>query len=334
MKGLRCLVCAWVVACLLPASGMAETQQEWELSCRNKTTAIATLYEGSSTALGASIGVIPAGTYVQVTEIGFDTWKSIDFMVDGVKYHGWTQATIMPCQSEVRGEDGLLFSVHEKDPEYETKISGGKVEFDVRAVQAAEANVTPVPEVGLTAKGLVCEAVELIKLGSYRSRILLDGEEMEVFTADLTFSREVPQEKAVAVIYAPKEGSVPLRATASEKGKQLKKSKAGTIVSVLRIGGRYTKVNDGGRVGFVLTNSLQFCSPQEMPIGTAQLICKGQSNGSTEVNVRNARDKSSARIAAWKTGTEVIVHGFRDGWWDIELDGLRGWVMEDYLSFE
>ncbi|MBR6753115.1 MAG: SH3 domain-containing protein, partial [Clostridia bacterium] len=64
------------------------------------------------------------------------------------------------------------------------------------------------------------------------------------------------------------------------------------------------------------------------------LSYNGRTTGSTTINVRNAASGDSAKIAEWETGTEVEVFGQEKGWYEIEHDGIHGFVMEKFLTLQ
>lgn len=67
---------------------------------------------------------------------------------------------------------------------------------------------------------------------------------------------------------------------------------------------------------------------------TAILSCKGETDGTTSVNLRNLPTKDSAKAAVLRTGVEVTVLSALDGWYLVEADGVCGFVMEAFLSLE
>lgn len=66
----------------------------------------------------------------------------------------------------------------------------------------------------------------------------------------------------------------------------------------------------------------------------ALLSCKGETDGATSVNLRNLPTKDSAKTAVWRTGVEVTVLSYRDGWYLVEADGVCGYVMEAFVEME
>lgn len=67
---------------------------------------------------------------------------------------------------------------------------------------------------------------------------------------------------------------------------------------------------------------------------TAVLSCKGETDGTTSVNLRNLPTKDSAKAAVLRTGVEVTVLSAVEGWYLVEADGVCGYVMEAFLSME
>ena len=177
----------------------------------------------------------------------------------------------------------------------------------------------------------VSTSVGIVELGRTSSKIQYQGKTVSVSTSDLTFSENVPENKKLATIYAPRTGKASLRQTASSKGTLLKNCKAGTIVSVLAIGNGYTRINYKGTVGYIKTACLKFYGDSE---STAQgvLSYKGNTGGGTTVNVRNTPKGDSAKVAEWRTGTEVTILSHANGWYEIEANGIHGYVMDEFLT--
>ena len=368
MKAMRTVVCLLVLLVLLPTVAMAQTQEEWNLSCNNKTSCSTTVYK--TDAKDEVKETIPTNTYVKIQGSGTDGMCVITYMVNGRKSTGLVQrSNLVSCSSQVRGSNGIADNVHELDPNHdqilqegevvsvaESVLMNGTIDYsglnfttDMAAEHVAQAtagrsssaksssqpkaNDTPdEPEVTATSSGNV--QVTLEQLGSTTSKVTYNGTTTEVATSDLVFSSDVPEDKKIAVVYAPRTGKASLRKKASTGADTIKKCKAGTIVSVLEYGKKFCKINYNGTVGYILTSCLQFHSPDEQPTGTAVLSYKGKATGSTTINVRNDPDGDSAKIIEWRTGTSVQVFGEKDGWYEIEANGMRGYVMAEFLTLE
>lgn len=345
-----------ILTCLLilPVFATAETQQEFELKCNKKTATAATVYSFLNSPLNAEgevIGYIPASTYVILGGTGSDNWKYITYMVNGSKKSGWAQVKLIDCFSVIRKSDGFAYNIHENDPNYEAKIKEGVLEFDVtkysdeRAYYRYRGGLGPEPERKDGSNAAQSQsssqtdtqaneggtAVGVVELGRTSSKIQYQGKTVSVSTSDLTFSENVPENKKLATIYAPRTGKASLRQTASSKGTLLKNCKAGTIVSVLAIGNGYTRINYKGTVGYIKTACLKFYGDSG---STAQgvLSYKGNTGGGTTVNVRNTPKGDSAKVAEWRTGTEVTILSHANGWYEIEAKGIHGYVMEKYVT--
>ena len=349
----RCkLLALLILVCLLmlPVLAVAETQLEFELRCNKKTGAAAVVYNTISSDRYA-IDNIPAGTYVQYGGRAHDGWVGIVYMKNGVQKRGWVQVKIIDCSSKVRKSDGFLYNVHEKDPNYSQKVQEGDIEFDVTKYSDASAyyryraGAGPEPERKDGSNAAETQnasqidtqesgggtSVGIVELGRTSSKIQYQGKTVSVSTSDLTFSENVPENKKLATIYAPRTGKASLRQTASSKGTLLKNCKAGTIVSVLAIGNGYTRINYKGTVGYIKTACLKFYGDSE---STAQgvLSYKGNTGGGTTVNVRNTPKGDSAKVAEWRTGTEVTILSHANGWYEIEAKGVHGYVMDEFLT--
>ena len=340
-----------ILICLLmlPAFATAETQEEFELRCFKKTAAAATVYSYLNSSEGEVIDYIPAGTYVQCKSSTRDGRTTVVYMKNGVKKQGTIKVKLIDCTSTIRKSDGLAYDIHEKDPNYAAKIKEGVLEFDVTKYSdssayylyragpeperkdgsnAAETQTTSQTD---TQTSEVSTSVGIVELGRTSSKIQYQGKTVSVSTSDLTFSENVPENKKLATIYAPRTGKASLRQTASSKGTLLKNCKAGTIVSVLAIGNGYTRINYKGTVGYIKTACLKFYGDSE---STAQgvLSYKGNTGGGTTVNVRNTPKGDSAKVAEWRTGTEVTILSHENGWYEIEANGMHGYVMEKYVT--
>ena len=350
----RCkLLVLLILVCLLilPVFATAETQEEFELRCFKKTAAAATVYSYLNSSEGEVIDYIPAGTYVQYQSSTKDGRTTVVYMKNGVKKQGTIKVKLIDCASKVRKSDGFLYNVHEKDPNYSQKIKEGDVEFDVTkysdyaAYAAYRGGLGPEPERKDGSNTVQSQssaqtdtqaneggtAVGVVELGRTSSKIQYQSKTVSVSTSDLTFSENVPENKKLATIYAPRTGKASLRQTASSKGTLLKNCKAGTIVSVLAIGNGYTRINYKGTVGYIKTACLKFYGDSE---STAQgvLSYKGNTGGGTTVNVRNTPKGDSAKVAEWRTGTEVTILSHENGWYEIEANGMHGYVMEKYVT--
>lgn len=172
----------------------------------------------------------------------------------------------------------------------------------------------------------------VVHLGVYESVVSnSDGEHKTVRTSSLAFSGEIPAEKAIAVIHAPDTGKCTLREKASTSARALGKCKAGTVVAVLEYGKKFCRISYQGEVGWVLTSCLKFYGDAQAPIGAGMLTWKGQTSSDRTINIRNTADSGSSKVAEWPVGLSVTVFSKNGKWYEIEHEGVHGFVHEDYL---
>lgn len=355
MKKLFCIVSFLLVMTMLPVVAFAQTQEEWNLSCNNKTSSSTTVYK--TDAKDEIKETIPANTYVKIQGSGTDGLCVITYMVNGRKSTGLVKrSNLVSCSSQVRGSNGIADNVHELDPDHDKILQEGKVVsvaesllqsgttdysgLDFTTEMAAEhvAQVTAKragTDTGSDTTSIVIQGevqVSLEQLGTTTSRISYQGTVSEVPTSELRFGSDVPDDKKIAVVYAPRTGKASLREKASTSAAVITKCKAGTIVSVMEYGKKFCKISYNGSVGYILTSCLQFHAPTEQPIGEAVLTYNGKATGRTTINIRNDADGDSAKITEWRTGTTVLVYGQENGWYEIEANGMRGYVKGDFIT--
>lgn len=244
----RCkLLVLLILICLLmlPVFATAETQEEFELRCFKMTAVAATVYSYLNSSEGEVIDYIPAGTYVQCKSSTRDGRTTVVYMKNGVKKQGTIKVKLIGCTSTIRKSDGLAYDIHEKDPNYDAKIKEGVLEFDVTkysdssAYYLYRAGAGPEPERKDGSNAVESQnasqtdtqasnsgtSVGIVELGRTSSKIQYQGKTVSVSTSDLTFSENVPENKKLATIYAPRTGKASLRQTASSKGTLLKNAK-------------------------------------------------------------------------------------------------------------
>ena len=174
--------------------------------------------------------------------------------------------------------------------------------------------------------------VEVRKLGITSSIVYRDGKEETVQTGDLSFAQNAPEGKELAVIFAPKAGYATMRKTASSNGKVVKKIKAGTIVLVLEIGEKWVKIQNQNQIGYIAGSCLHFYPSDTKAKATGTISYKGKTTVNTTVNIRNAADKGSSKVAEWKVGKEVTVLNRANEWVEIEADGICGYILDEFIS--
>lgn len=170
--------------------------------------------------------------------------------------------------------------------------------------------------------------------GFHSSVIVVDGEEQIVPTHELTFSEKVDAAKRVAYIHAPRTGRCYLRAKASDKGDILDKCPAGTVVQVIKYGKNNCQIVFEGQVGYVQTACLKFANPKVEPMCTWQLSYNGKMTGNAQVPIRNDKSNDSASVMKLRSGTEVTVFAKSGNWYEVEYEGMHGFVHKNFLIMD
>lgn len=302
-KGLRILCCVLALCMLLPTA-WAETQEEFEAACDARTTAPCTVHNGSKD--GAVNAMLPAGTLVRVMETD-GSWSKLQFFYRGLKMSGWAEAALETVQ-----------------PAATTAPTTPPVpEAPAEEPQAPEAPAEAAPASAPDA---------IVTLGTVQSLVRYGAEERMAATAELNLGGDMPADKQIAVVYAPKTGKATLRETASKNGKEIRQCAAGAVVAVLSQDGDFCRISIQGEEGYILVSCLEYHSSTAETLGTAVLSLKGATDGKSKINVRNAADRDSAKVAEWKTGMEVTVFSHKGSWYEIEAEGIHGWVQEAYVT--
>lgn len=360
MKKLFCIVSILLVITMLPVVVFAQTQEEWNLSCNYKTSCSTTVTRivGDS----EEYETIPANTYVRITDSVGDDKKVIKYMINGVTRSGMVSSScLVRCSSQYRQPDGYAENVHELDPNHDEIVANnpviliapslleqGDADYSGVSYEKSEDSSAHHETQGAdTKKGSGTQQpnekaemtttqadvqVVLEQLGTQKSLITYQGVTSEVATAELNFGVDISEDKRIASVCAPRTGKASLRAKASTSADVIKKCKAGTIVVVLEYGKKFCKIQYDGSVGYILTSCLRFHASDETPISTGVLSYKGKATGSTTINIRASADGDSAKIAEWRTGTEVLVFTKENNWYEIEANGMRGYVKAEFLT--
>ena len=348
MKSVWLLLAAVILLCAMMPISHAETLDEWNRSCRNKTVRTTPVYAiGDSQCLKEPVTTIPANTYVKVHS-GPEGIVGIYYRTsDGRSGNGWThRSNLKFAVVGFINEDGFADDMHELDfrdkygyipadgnaGNLNTSANGNASNPSASKPSSSSKKKTSSAEKETVVVRHGDEAVQLVRLGVASSTIMLNGEEKGIPTSELDFGSTAEKEKQVAVIHAPKTGKCTLRAKASDSGKALQKCKAGTVVMVLETGAKWSKISYKDTVGYVLTGCLKWYDAETE--GTGLLSYNGRTTGSTTINVRNAPSGDSAKIAEWATGTKVEIFGLEKGWYEIEYKGIHGFVMEKFLTAE
>jgi len=343
---LSCAILCFLLCLICCTNVFAITQDEWNRSCRWKTAGTTTVYARTDYQCeGEPIAVLPANTYITAGMFR-DAYVTITWYLNG-EYGGtgntkrtnitsalyrwsdengdWAINELLYRDLYGTGSSGNTGSTGNTQSSGNAKKAGT---FKRRTPAKPAATPEPMPEVMWKESPVTVQ-----HLGIANSIVTLDGDTKEVATAELIFAADQAEEKHVAVIYAPNTGKCTLRSSGSDSGVALMQCKAGTVVSVLKYGSQYTRIGYNGSAGYVLTSCLKFYGTEAQATGVGTIIySKDKPNVKTTINIRNKTDKGSAKVAEWSTGTEVQVFSHPKGWYEVEYNGIHGYVMEQFLQ--
>jgi hypothetical protein len=291
---------------------------------------------------------INIGTYCMIVTSFSDVVK-IAYYKNGEEHAAHIErADLLGTTTQYVNADGLPDGIRQADPNYDAVVGSHEVTWLAESIRQdldtqveAERNAdgkekkSSAPakgqKSGASAKDNGNGKIKLKELGTYTSKVSYQGKTLEVRTAELSLGKDVPEDKKLAVIYTPRTGKASLRRSASLKADMLKQCKAGTLVIVLEYGETYSLINYKNTAGYILNECLQFHGAASKAEGKGKLGYKGKVSGGTTVNIRLEADGGSRRIGEFRTGTEVTIIKYGDEWCEIEVGGLRGFVMTEFL---
>lgn len=330
----------------------ADAVDDWNRSCRTKTKGPTNGWMSTSLS-GPPVVTIPGNTYVKMESTGIYEVVAVNYMLSN-----GTRGAVYVRRSDITSacisfttEDGERHNLNElkyydlygdnppssSGTGNNSSTTGGSTQTPTTtrpsSGKTSTQKTTKVEETPLVVTWND-QTVTVKVLGVKESQIVVENEEQTVATAELVFTTEAEADKVIAVIHAPNTGKCSLRKKASTSAAVIVKCKAGTVVNVLEYGTKFCKISYEGKLGYVLTSCLKFQEREPVLMGTGILTYNGKATGRTTINVRNSADGDSAKIAEWKTGTEVQVFALHDGWYEIEYNGIHGYVMQKFLTIE
>ena len=134
-----------------------------------------------------------------------------------------------------------------------------------------------------------------------------------------------------------------LREKPSEKAKVLDAYPRGTKVTILKKGDTWTKVKVHGKVGYMKTNLLAYGRNKtndsdnkkssggsgSITTGSTAYVMKG-----IRLNLRAEAKGNSEILGSYRGGTKVTVVKKGHFWSLVEVNGLQGYMANDYLTTE
>lgn len=287
------------------------------------------LYSDGSCGDFSKCGTLPEGTVVKV----LSTQLNVRISYGGQEYYVKPRNIFREIGGGTSGSISTGVTVPVPVPEVESPEVTDSVDDSHDSVTESSGVVRGTSssrQTGMTQR----ITVEIKYLGVLETCIRDASGERIVLTTELEFETEAPAGKRIAYIYAPKTAKCSMWKKASKKSELITKCKAGTVVMVLEYGREFCRIRYNGKEGYVLTSCLRFPGKNVAAIGTGKISYNGKATGSTTVNIRGAGSSSAHKIAEWRTGTEVTVFGYKDGWYEVEYRGIHGWVQEKYLTLD
>ena len=106
----------------------------------------------------------------------------------------------------------------------------------------------------------------------------------------------------------------------------------GQIFAVLGEEGSFTRVATPEMTGYVRTERLDVRLAEDMIGARVRVVYPDDPARETTVNLRAEPSLDGRLICQVPTGTEVLWLFDRDEWYIVETDGLRGYMMAQYLE--
>ena len=177
--------------------------------------------------------------------------------------------------------------------------------------------------------------VQVVYMGIGRSMITLNGQNLLVNTANLTWVTEAPEDKVLAVIDTPKNGYAWIRMKPNTKitTAKIAQCRMDQVVRVISTGKNWTLIDHNGMRGYVKTSSLEFFSNDHTDFETALLSLKGKTTGRETCNIRSRDDKHRI-LAEYPLGTPVTVFDVIDDFAQVDICGWHCTINMKFLTME
>ncbi len=358
MKKLLTFLFILMMALCLCDISLAMTEREFLWQCQQKmgeNTYLFTIAETDGVKTFCEQGTIEKGAYVVVGDMDKDLMMHQIFFLQGDQVQeGYVKknAAFADAKSQVEFADGskvyvgqLLYRNQEELTAYlkatypNKRLPGEKQEGPVPTQKPASPTARPASSGAAAIEGnklmagtLDGGSAQVVQLGVYQSKVMKNGKEELALTRDLTLPTNMATGEQLASIYAPNTGKCSLRESDSSSGKLVKNCTAGAVVLVLEMGEEFSKIFYDGDMGYVLTSCLALCDASGEVPGKGTLALNGKTDGRSTINIRNTTSTGSYKVAEWKTGTQVTLLSQEDGWYEVENDGIRGYVMEKFVK--
>ena len=164
-------------------------------------------------------------------------------------------------------------------------------------------------------------------LSSGESEILVNGKSLTVPTRSLSWGAgdgaklaAVSKKKAVRLY--------------NEAGKRIGSVPSCTVLPVLRTEEKRCLVVYGETRGYLMLEDAELLDPVSGEIRKGVISVNGSTSGRATVKLRFGPSDKERIVDSWKTGTGVLLIRKENDFWQVEGNGIRVWVHQDYVTAE
>ena len=171
--------------------------------------------------------------------------------------------------------------------------------------------------------------VSLVQAGSALCQVLQNDVLTAVPTAALSWASRGTDTLSVAVVKGKKR--VPLR---NGEGKRISSLAPCSLHLVTELGEDSARIRDEEQSGYVSLKDVEIIPVSAAAPRAARITLKGSASGRATIKIRYGPSQKAKILTEWKTGVQVAVTGEADGFFQVEGNGLRGWIAEEYITME
>ncbi len=140
----------------------------------------------------------------------------------------------------------------------------------------------------------------------------------------------------IRYVYTENGGSLNMRDQPSTIGSIIEKVPTGTRVTILQEEGKWSKISNGGKTGYVMSKYLTTSKKKDtgdkwQSVFRSMYVNTGDKNS---LHLREKASRSSPSLALIKYGSMVNVTAVSDAWARVHVDGKDGYMMLSFLSQE
>lgn len=175
------------------------------------------------------------------------------------------------------------------------------------------------------------ERVSVSQLGLSFCKVATEQGEGYIPAQCLTFA-SADKARTYCVVAAKSSGKLTLRKEATTKSDSLGMFPNGTVAVALGPGDVFTYVYIGGKLGYMLTEHLQYTEAVAPAQALAVIINPKAEDKPIAVKLRMRPSRSASEAGEYPSGTEVSVISIQGDWCEVAFDGIYGFMMTEYLQ--